>query len=84
MSVAEPPIVTLRFPESAVADVQSLSASLVDRMHELLERNADAPVGGLEREELEALVRMAQFGQLVSMALTPIPPTPMSPTRSGP
>ena len=79
MSVAEPPTVTLTLPESAVGDVLVLSASLLERMHGLLERNADGPLGGMEREELETLVRMAQFGQIVAMALGPTPAPVESP-----
>ena len=69
MPTAEPPTVTLTLPRSAVGDVASVSASLLERMHDLLERNADASLSDVEREELETLVQMAQFGQIVSMAL---------------
>ena len=61
--------VTLTLPRSAIADVVSLSDTLLDRMHELLERNTDGRLSPVEREEVETLVVMAQFGQLVSMAL---------------
>lgn len=61
--------VTVTLPRSAVGDVLSLSAALLDRMHDLLERNADGVLPAVEREELETLVQMAQFGQVVSMAL---------------
>jgi hypothetical protein len=40
-------------------------------MHRLLERNTEGALSPVEREELEKLVEMAQFGQLVSMALRP-------------
>lgn len=61
--------VTLTLPRSAIADVVSLSASLQDRLHHLLERNTDGSLSPIEREELETLVHLAQFGQIVSMAL---------------
>ena len=61
--------VTLTLPRSAVGEVISLSASLVDRMHKLLERNTDGAVTSIEREELDTLVRMAHFAQILSMAL---------------
>ena len=61
--------ITLTLPRSVVPDVVSLSDTLTDRMHELLERNTDGALSPLERSELETLVQMAQFGQILSMAL---------------
>jgi len=61
--------VTVTLPRTAVGGVLSLSETLLDRMHQLLERNADGALSSFEREELEALVEMAQFGQVFSMAL---------------
>jgi hypothetical protein len=61
--------VTFTLPRSAIPDVVSLSATLLDRMHELLERNTDGALSPVEREELDTLVQMAQFGQIVSTAL---------------
>jgi hypothetical protein len=61
--------VTLTLPRSAVGDFVSLSATLLDRMHELLERASDDQLSSVEREEVETLVQMAHFGQIVSMAL---------------
>jgi hypothetical protein len=40
-------------------------------MHELLERNTDGQLTTTEKAELDTLVRMAQFGQIVAMALQP-------------
>ena len=65
--------VTLTLPRSVVSDVVSFSADLLDRMHELLEHNTEGTLNALEREELQTLVRMAQFGQIVSMALQSLP-----------
>ena len=61
--------ITLTLPRSAIPDVIQLSATLLDRMHGLLERNTDGTLSAIEREELDTLVKMAQFGQIVSMAL---------------
>lgn len=69
MAIAETEAVTLTIPRSAVGGVTSISASLLNRMHELLERNTDGRLAAAEREELDTLARMAQFGQIVSMAL---------------
>ena len=68
MTGIETEAITLTFPRSVMGDFTSISKSLVDRMHELLEQNTDAPLVGLEREELETLVRMAQFSQIVAVA----------------
>ena len=61
--------VTLTFPRSAVGDFVTLSERLLERMHELLERGADDRLSPDQREELDTLVQMAHFGQIVSMAL---------------
>jgi hypothetical protein len=61
--------VTLTIPRSAVSDVRSLTGALLDRMHELLERNTEGTLTEVERESLETLVHMAQFGQLIASAL---------------
>jgi hypothetical protein len=61
--------VTFSVPRTVLSDIVRLSSELTDRMHELLERNTDAQLGPTEKAELETLVRMAQFGQIVSMAL---------------
>jgi hypothetical protein len=61
--------ITLTLPRSVVPDVVSLSDALTDRMHALLERNTDGTLSLVERTELETLVQMAQFGQILSMAL---------------
>ena len=66
-SRAEP--VTLVFPGEALPEVISLSESLLERMHHLLERNNDGHLSAIEREELETLVHMAQFGQIITSAL---------------
>ena len=63
--------VTFTVPRTLLSDIMQLSGELTDRMHELLERNSDNSLGGTERAELETLVQMAQFAQIVSMALQP-------------
>ncbi len=61
--------VTFTLPRSALRDVVALSATLLDRMHGLLERNTEGTLSAVEREELDTLVQMAQFEQIVSTAL---------------
>ena len=61
--------VTLTLPRSAVPDVVALSADLLGRVHELLEWNTDGAPSAIEHDELDTLVRMAHFGQVVSDAL---------------
>jgi hypothetical protein len=61
--------ITVTLPRVAVGGVLSLSNALLERMHEQLERNTDGALSGFELEELAALVDMAQFGQIFSMAL---------------
>jgi hypothetical protein len=38
-------------------------------MHALLERNTEGTLNATEREELETLVEMAQFAQILAMAV---------------
>ena len=61
--------VTVTLPRSAVGGLLALSDALTDRMHELLERNTDANLTAIDRAELETLVKVSQFGQILSMAL---------------
>jgi hypothetical protein len=62
-------VVTLTLPRSSIGNVTSLSADLLDRMHELLERNTEGTLNAGEAKQLETLVEMAQFGQLLTAAL---------------
>lgn len=61
--------ITLSLPRSTVGDVIAMSDSLNERMHLLLERNQDGALSPIEQEELETLTRMAQFGQIIALAL---------------
>lgn len=61
--------ITFSVPRTVLSDIVRLSASLTDRMHELLERNTNGQLSPTEKAELETLVHMAEFGQIVSMAL---------------
>jgi hypothetical protein len=61
--------VVLTLPRSEVTDVLTISSRLLDRMHELLERNTRGGLAAVEREELETLVQMPQFGQILSAAV---------------
>lgn len=58
----------LTIPRAIVGDLPALSRGLTDRMHALLERNTEGALTGVEREELETLVAMAQFAQIIAMA----------------
>ena len=58
----------LTIPRAVVPDLPSLSQALTDRMHGLLERNTEGTLSAPEREELETLVEMAQFAQILVMA----------------
>jgi hypothetical protein len=60
--------VILTLPRAVVSDLPSLSQSLTERMHGLLERNTEGTLTAPEREELETLVEMAQFAQILVMA----------------
>ena len=61
--------VTFSVPRTVLSHIAQLSEELTDRMHALLERNTDGQLSSTEKAELEALVRIAEFGQIVSMAL---------------
>jgi hypothetical protein len=61
--------VTLTLPASVATALPTMAQRLVDRMHELLERNTDAQLNVNEREELESLVDMAQFAQVFAAAV---------------
>ena len=61
--------VTLTIPRTVLSAMLSLSADLTDRMHELLERNTDGQLNSAERRELDILVQVAEFGQIISTAL---------------
>ena len=63
--------ITFSVPRTVLSDIVRLSDELTDRMHDLLERNTDGRLSPTERAELETLVRMAEFGQIVTMALQP-------------
>ena len=71
--------VVFTVPRAAVTDVKSLSDSLVERLHELLERNTEGTLSEVEREALVTLVQMAQFAQIVSMGLGVEPLSPQRP-----
>ena len=63
--------VTISVPRKVLSEIVQLSAEFTDRMHELLERNTNGTLAASEKAELETLVRVAEFGQIVSMALQP-------------
>lgn len=61
--------ITFSVPRGVLTEIVQLSGELTDRMHHLLERNTDGQLNSTEKSELEMLVRVAEFGQIVSMAL---------------
>jgi hypothetical protein len=60
--------VVLTLPRVIVPELPALSRGLSERMHGLLERNTEGTLTATEREELETLVEMAQFAQILAMA----------------
>ncbi len=66
MSTAETLVLTI--PRAVVPELPALSQGLTERMHALLERNTEGTLSAPEREELETLVEMAQFAQILVMA----------------
>lgn len=60
--------ITLRLPRFAMEALPSLSDDLSRRMHHLLERNTDNALSSVEHAELETLVQMAQFAELLATA----------------
>jgi hypothetical protein len=61
--------VTLTLPASLANALPAMAQRLIDRMHELLERNTDGQLSAHERDELESLVDMAQFAQVFAAAV---------------
>jgi hypothetical protein len=67
MSVVD--TITLTLPRQTARAFPALAQGLLDRMHELLERNTDGALNERERAEVKALAEMAQFAQVVAMAI---------------
>ncbi|HEY3246242.1 MAG TPA: hypothetical protein VGM03_23100 [Phycisphaerae bacterium] len=65
--------VTVTLPRSLASDIPTLADDLTDRMHELLERNTDGALSPAERVELQTLVQMAQFAQILALAVQQAP-----------
>lgn len=61
--------ITLTLPASVASAIPTMASRLLDRMHELLERNTDGQLSPIERDELERLVEMAEFAQICAMAV---------------
>jgi hypothetical protein len=61
--------ITVTLPASVATEIPLLAEKLLDRMHHLLERNTEGQISPLEREQLESLVEMAEFAQLVASAV---------------
>jgi len=73
--------ITFSVPRAVLSDISRLSVELTDRLHELLERNTEGKLNPTEAAELQTLVQMAQFSQIVSMALQP--PSAREPFRDS-
>ena len=65
--------VTLTLPRALASDIPALADDLIDRMHELLERNTEGTLSATERGELATLVQMAQFAQILALAVHQAP-----------
>jgi hypothetical protein len=61
--------ITLTFPANVASTIPTMAGRLLDRMHELLERNTEGKLSATEREELEGLVGMAEFAQVLAAAI---------------
>lgn len=61
--------ITLTLPASVASAFPTMAKRLLDRMHELLERNTDGQLSPIERDELERLVEMAEFAQICAIAV---------------
>lgn len=61
---------TLTFPWQVAKQMPTIASELNTRMHELLERNTEGALSFIERRELETLIHMAEFAQILSMAST--------------
>lgn len=62
-------VVTVTLPRSIVPELPTFASALNDRMHALLERNTEGTLSESEHAELESLVQMAQFAQIITMAI---------------
>jgi hypothetical protein len=62
-------LITITLPRSVMPELPAFANALNDRMHDLLERNTEGTLSESERVELESLVQMAQFAQILAMAM---------------
>ncbi len=65
---ALPELLTFTLPRSLLPELPVFAEALNDRMHLLLERNTEGALSDNERIELESLVQMAQFAQILAAA----------------
>jgi len=65
---AGPDVVTITLPRSIVPELPAFADVLNDRTHDLLERNTEGMLSESEGVELENLVQLAQFAQILAMA----------------
>lgn len=65
---------SLSIPRALIREIPGLASDLLERMHALLERNTEGTLNVTERGELETLVHMAQFAQILAL-IAHDPPT---------
>ncbi|HEY4330759.1 MAG TPA: hypothetical protein VGN88_13545 [Phycisphaerae bacterium] len=66
-----PDSITFTVPLPLLRDIAELSSELTIGMHQLLEKQTAGLLSNLEQAQLDALVRIAEFGQIVNLALEP-------------
>ena len=66
--------ITVTLPAGVAHEIPIMAERLVQRMHNLLERNTEGQLNDLEKDELQALVEMAEFAQVFAMAVHRVTP----------
>jgi len=61
--------ITVTLPVSVANEFPVMAERLTERMHDLLERNTEGQLNDLEKDELRALVEMAEFAQVFATAV---------------
>ena len=62
-------VILFSVPRALLALIVQTANDLIAPMHELLERNTEGELSATEKLELEKLVRIAEFGQILSDAI---------------
>jgi hypothetical protein len=61
--------VSITLPRKLAADLVHCSPRMAERLHRLLDRNANDDLSPTERDELESLAELAQVKQLLALAM---------------